>query len=407
MSNKFIVMKTKVFIVIFSTAMLLLSCVDKRATSLGDLIEIDVTKRNSQVDLVLQDLFDIEYIPLETTDTFLTSGQLLAVSDDLLVIKDVSRLRNGNVFLFNRDGSGIGKFNHLGQGPEEYTNILDIVLDVEDNSLYINNHFSARVAVYDLHGNFKRSFKQKDGYFYNQMGDFNTDYLICHDGRLEYDKPDTPRNFFMLVSKHDGSIREIPIYYKEKKSRIAIKRDIDNKIVGDRSIYNKELIPFGDKWILSEMSSDTVFVYSQDFTKSPFMVRTPSIQQMNPEVFLYFGVITDRYYFMQSVKKQYDFERDNGFPTTNLVYDRHSGSVFEYTLYNNDFLDKRTMNLVYEFPIPLVIINRDKIAFMTKLEASDLLEAYEGGKLRGPLKEIAAGLDEESNPVIMIAKYKE
>lgn len=399
-------MKIKVFIVVFSTAMLLFSCVDKRATSLGDLIEIDVTKRNSQVDLVLQDLFDIEYIPLETTDTFLTSGHLLAVGDDLFIIKDVNRLRNGNVFLFNRDGSGIGKFNHLGQGPEEYTNILDIVLDAEDNSLYINNHFSARVAVYDLHGNFKRSFKQKDGYFYNQMGDFNKDYLICHDGRLEYDKPDTPRNFFMLVSKQDGAIREIPICYKEKKSRIAIKRDINNKIVGDRSIYNKELIPFGDKWILSEMSSDTVFVYSQDFTKTPLMVRTPSIQQMNPEVFLYFGVITDRYYFMQSVKKQYDFERDNGFPTTNLVYDRHSGSVFEYTLYNNDFLDKRTMNLVYEFPIPLVIINRDKIAFMTKLEAPDLVEAYTDGKLRGPLKEIAAGLDEESNPVIMIAKYK-
>lgn len=399
-------MKIKVFIVVFSTAMLLFSCVDKRATSLGDLIEIDVTKRNSQVDLVLQDLFDIEYIPLETTDTFLTFGHLLAVGDDLLIIKDVNRLRNGNVFLFNRDGSGIGKFNHLGQGPEEYTNILDIVLDAEDNSLYINNHFSARVAVYDLHGNFKRSFKQKDGYFYNQMGDFNKDYLICHDGRLEYDKPDTPRNFFMLVSKQDGAIREIPICYKEKKSRIAIKRDINNKIVGDRSIYNKELIPFGDKWILSEMSSDTVFVYSQDFTKTPLMVRTPSIQQMNPEVFLYFGVITDRYYFMQSVKKQYDFERDNGFPTTNLVYDRHSGSVFEYTLYNNDFLDKRTMNLVYEFPIPLVIINRDKIAFMTKLEAPDLVEAYTDGKLRGHLKEIAAGLDEESNPVIMIAKYK-
>lgn len=65
------------------------------------------------------------------------------------------------------------------------------------------------------------------------------------------------------------------------------------------------------------------------------------------------------------------------------------------------------MNLVYEFPIPLVIINRDKIAFMTKLEASDLLEAYEGGKLRGPLKEIAANLKEDDNPVIMIARYKE
>lgn len=35
-----------------------------------------------------------------------------------------------------------------------------------------------------------------------------------------------------------------------------------------------------------------------------------------------------------------------------------------------------------------------------------LVEAYEDGKLQGPLKEIAADLEEESNPVIMIARYK-
>ncbi|MDD2952182.1 MAG: 6-bladed beta-propeller [Parabacteroides sp.] len=369
-------------------------------------ITIDVSKSYPEKELILQDLFDIEYIQLETSDTFLTTGHILAVSDEFFVLKDVNRLRNGNIFLFDRNGLGISKFNHLGQGPEEYTNILDLVLDTEDDNMYINNHYSARVVVYDRFGNFKRSFKQKDGYFYNQMGNFNKDYLICHDGRLEYDKPNTPRNFFMLVSKIDGEIREIPIYYKAKKSRIAIKRDVKNKIVGDRSIYNKELIPFGDSWILSEMSSDTIFVYSQDFVKTPLIVRTPSVQEMDPEVFLYLGVITDQYYFMQSVKKLYDFERDNGFPTTNLVYDRYSGSVFEYTLYNSDFVDKSPMNLVYELPIPPVIINRDKIAFMTRLEAPGLVEAYEDGKLRGPLKEIAATLKEEDNPVIMIARYK-
>lgn len=47
------------------------------------------------------------------------------------------------------------------------------------------------------------------------------------------------------------------------------------------------------------------------------------------------------------------------------------------------------------------------VAFMKKLEAADLVEAYEDGKLKdGPLKEIASTLDEEDNPIIMIAKYK-
>ena len=50
--------------------------------------------------------------------------------------------------------------------------------------------------------------------------------------------------------------------------------------------------------------------------------------------------------------------------------------------------------------------NGGEIAFATRLEAPDLVEALNDGKLRGPLKEIASRLDEEDNPVILIAKYK-
>lgn len=40
------------------------------------------------------------------------------------------------------------------------------------------------------------------------------------------------------------------------------------------------------------------------------------------------------------------------------------------------------------------------------LEAASLIEAHEKGQLKGRLKEIAAGLDEESNAVIMLVKYR-
>lgn len=48
----------------------------------------------------------------------------------------------------------------------------------------------------------------------------------------------------------------------------------------------------------------------------------------------------------------------------------------------------------------------DKIASWQSIEASQLIEDYEKGKLKGRLKEIAASLDEESNPVIMLIKHK-
>jgi hypothetical protein len=47
-----------------------------------------------------------------------------------------------------------------------------------------------------------------------------------------------------------------------------------------------------------------------------------------------------------------------------------------------------------------------EIAFSLKLEADDLVAAYENGHLKGKLKEVAEYLKEDDNPVIMLVKYK-
>ena len=138
----------------------------------------------------------------------------------------------------------------------------------------------------------------------------------------------------------------------------------------------------------------------------PFIVKTPPVQSMDPEIYLFAGVLTDRYYFMQTVKREYDFVKDTGFPSTELMYDKQENAIYEYVVYNDDFINKRPMSMVYEVPIPPVIVNNDGIAFITRLDAADLVEAYKKGQLKGKLKEIAAKLDEESNAVIMLAKYK-
>jgi hypothetical protein len=52
------------------------------------------------------------------------------------------------------------------------------------------------------------------------------------------------------------------------------------------------------------------------------------------------------------------------------------------------------------------IVNSKEVAFMKRLEAFELIEAYKEGRLKGRLAEIAAGLDEEDNAVIMLAKYR-
>ncbi|WP_080902610.1 6-bladed beta-propeller [Parabacteroides sp. Marseille-P3160] len=366
-------------------------------------LTVDVTANYPKKELILQDFLDVEYIPLETNDEFITSANIQSIGKEIMIFRNMNRGAN-DIFIFDRNGKGLRKINRFGQSGEEYTNVLGITLDEENGEMFVNNHYAGKVLVYDLFGDFKRSFKQRKDFFYDQIGNFDRNHLICHDGYVEYEKKDTKRNFFLIVSKQDGSIKEISIPYKEKKSPLIVLRNANGKIVNDRSIFNRELIPFQDSWILAELSADTIYRYSQDRKLTPFIVRTPSAQTMTPEVFLFPGVLTDRYYFMQVVKKEYDFKADNGFPRTDLVYDRQEKAIFECTVYNEDFANK-PMSLVYEIPM-FTMISKNEIAFMKRLEAYELVEAYGKGLLKGKLKEIAATLNEDSNAVIMLAKYK-
>ncbi|MCK9160353.1 MAG: 6-bladed beta-propeller [Parabacteroides sp.] len=369
----------------------------------NNFITVDVTKDYPKKDVVLQDIFDIEYVPLETSDEFLTSGNVRAIGKNLIITKNNGRT-DGNIYLFDRTtGKGIRRINRLGQGGEEYTNILDIVLDEDRQEMFVNNHYLAKIVVYDLKGNFKRSFKQKENYFYGEIGNFDKDRLICHDDCLSFDKEETKRNFFMLASKQDGSIKEIPIPYDKVKTSLILKQ-VDGK-KRDWSIYNKRMIPYKDSWLLNEISADTIYRYSPDAGLIPFIVRKPSVQTMSPEIFLFPSVMTDRYYFMQTAKKDFDFKMDSDVERTDLMYDKETNKIFRVTIYNADYTEKVPVKIMFEM-FMLSFINKDGVAFSRVLPAFELAEAYKNGKLRGHLKKIAAKLDEEDNPVIMIAKYK-
>ena len=68
-------------------------------------------------------------------------------------------------------------------------------------------------------------------------------------------------------------------------------------------------------------------------------------------------------------------------------------------VHNDDFINKEEVSLTSEPRNP-------EITICQTLDAPDLVEAYEKGQLKGKLKEIAANLDEESNPVAMLLKKK-
>jgi hypothetical protein len=369
-------------------------------TQSDDFITVDVTASYPKKELILQEFMDVEYIPLETTDEFVSQGLVQAIGKDVILATNHLHINDGDIFIFDRkSGKALKKINRKGNGGEEYTRIFGIILDEDNGEMFVNNMPAKKILVYDLDGKFKRSFRHKEGVSYFEVYNFDRENLICHDGYYSNDGA-ANRQSFMIISKQDGSITgEIQIPFKEKIIATLISKDEVSQITYSISPDHHPIIPYRGNWLLVEPSSDTVYRYLPNHTMKPFIARTPSVRSMDPPVFLFPGILTDRYYFMESAKKVYDFETGKGFPGANLMYDKQEKALFEYTVYNEDYSNKKQ---IYMKTHPV----NDEIATWQNLEAHRLVEAYEKGELKGRLKDIAAGLDEDSNPVILLIKHK-
>ena len=366
-------------------------------TQSDDLVTVDVTASYPKKELVLQDCFDIEYVPLETNDVFVTHGYVRAIGKDVIVIRNY--INDGNIFIFDRkDGKALKMINHKGNGAVEYINAVDILLDDDAGEILVNDGMGGKMLLYDLNGTFIRSFNYENmNRAYRGVNIFDQDNLICFDRQAVFDREEVSKQSFEIISKQDGRVtKEIEFNFDEKKSMFLVVPEVGSAFI---DAY-PPIIPYLDHFLLTELSTDTVYRYTRDHQMIPFMTRTPSIQTMvDPEVYVFPTIITDRYYFMIKVDKVWDFVLNEGFPVTNLMYDIDKKAIFECHAYNSDFTDKRPIELRYKFA-------HEDVAFWQILEAHELVEAYEEGKLKGKLKELVATLDEESNPVIMLAKHK-
>ena len=360
----------------------------------GSLVTVDVTENYPVKELILQDFMDVEYVPLETTDSFVCQGLVLDVSRNYILVRN--RNSDGNLYLFDRTGKGVRVINRKGQGGEEYASANNVVLDERNGEIFVNDMYAKRILVYDLEGNFRRKLALEGDYRLGDIHDFDREHLICMNSFGEEEPaPDYREPLYLLLSKRDGTIAEqIPIPYEQKKTMVVKTYDkVNDMYYYEFGPSNLSLAPDGDGYLLADCSADTLYHYAPGGTPKPAFVRTPSVQTMDPEVFLLPGLLTERYSLLQA------FEKKRYFPMTNILYDKQADALFRYKLYNGDYTERKELFLTSRS------LNSEIPCWKT-LDASRLVEDNKGGKLQGRLREIAATLDEEDNPVIMLIKRK-
>lgn len=366
----------------------LMSCGNKEQAA--PWTNIDLSGSIPKEERILQDLFEVEYVALETTDSFLTRGFIEAVSQHFLITYDYNE---GCLSLFDRTtGKGIRQIKRQGQGPEEFTSPSNVIIDEKREELFISDYSIRKILIYDMKGNFKRSFKTVDENYYTELLDYDDGHLLAYKSPAG---PHDESSCHLLISKQDGSLtKEIRFPIDQVETPIFT----HGKLTSTPFFYLTA--PYGDRWVLTVTSSDTIYSYDADGNASPLIVRSPSIHGMDPQVFLYPTILTDRYYFLRAQKKEFDLETMKGFPTQMLLYDTQEKKLVEYTLINADMEDGPSINFYSIRPLGC-----DALGALT-LQAPDLVEARKAGKLKGELQNITERLDEESNPVIVLLEEK-
>lgn len=203
----------------------------------GDLPVFDFSKNYPQKKLRLQDMAEIEYVPLETTDEILLGGSsvLSAVTDKYILIHE-SRL--GDIFVFDRKtGKLYSHFNHKGQSGQEYTWInVGTILDEKKEEIYVCSQF---IQVYSLKGDYKRTLKINT--FDNEMSIFNFDdeSLLIYEGVIIEPgrESKTKKSPYRLVSKKDGSQLSVLDIHFEKRYTNKIAQSLEGNMWRPFGIY--------------------------------------------------------------------------------------------------------------------------------------------------------------------------
>ncbi|MGL4493551.1 MAG: 6-bladed beta-propeller, partial [Tannerellaceae bacterium] len=119
----------------FAFAALLASCTTTVKQEPLQLINVQQTYPDKEVKL--SELAKVTYVQPKTegSDYLVKSSPTDITLNSILIVER----ENGDVMLFDRNGTPVSKFNKQGQGPEEYIDIFKALYDEKKKEVYIGD----------------------------------------------------------------------------------------------------------------------------------------------------------------------------------------------------------------------------------------------------------------------------
>ena len=389
-------MKTKVF---FLVCMLLLAGSQGMQSQSGSLPVVDVSKKYPVEKMSLQDIATVEYVPLETTDDILLSGNaaLSAVGDKYILVHE---FQLGDIYLFDRHtGKLKSHFNHKGGSGMEYTWIKNgTILDEKAEEIYVCSQF---IQVYSLEGKYKRTLKIDC--FSHDMSILNYDdqsLLIYDDIVIEPGRAkETTHTPYRFISKKDGSpMGTLDIYFPQRVP-LAIAQQEGNMWRPYKFSYPSNA-RFGDDLMLMNVSSDTLYKLSPPKRLTPIFTRTPSVYASKLRNIWMPLLTTDK--FMLFGTFVIDFNSTGG-KIPKFMYDFKTGQVKRVSIIDHELNYGIRGPREWDSGSGTAIAKNMSAEFVS---APAMLEAYQKKRLKGNGNEVAKNLLEDDNQVVRILTFK-
>ena len=357
-------MKAKVF---FLVCMILLAGSQGMQSQSGSLPVVDVSKNYPLEKLNLQDMASVEYVPLETTDDILLSGNaaLSAVGDKYILVHE---FQLGDIYLFDRHtGKLKSHFNHKGGSGMEYNWIKNgTILDEKAEEIYVCSQY---IQIYSLEG-------------------------VIEPGR-EKQTVQTPYRF---VSKKDGStLSTLNLHFPRRNSN-AVARQEENGWYPFQFYYPHNM-HYGSDIMIMDLSCDTLYQLSANKKLTPIFARKPSVYASEPKNVWTPLLTTDKFILFGTFILDFNTTGKKGIE---FMYDFKTGQVKKVSI-----MDELNYGIrgprEWDSGSGTAIAKNKSAEFVS---APAMLEAYQKKRLKGNGNEVAKNLLEDDNQVVRILTFK-
>lgn len=389
----------------------LIGCTNKKDEGdTSSLPILDVTKEYPIREVKLDDIADVEYVPLETTDESLMPGSCVFfdVSDKYIIAHDIF---GGDIFIFTRQGKFVRKINHIGQGAKEYLGLNEFVVDFKAEELYVGSCNNRKFFVYSFNGDYIREFPLQTYHTqYKPIFNYNDEYLIAnnayYDTKLQKCLDESP---YLFISKKDGSIHhskmKIPNRISHCLKSMVVRLDKSSLCTHRVYFPIRSMHQNGSEILVADFALDTLYSLRGEDELKPIAVQYPSVRSQSSPIVIAPSIYTDSFMCFRAVSMYYNSDNEmkpfNEAPQ--FVWNRRSNKIEQWKVYNSlnqeiDILkDSRTGDSERSLPANTICCFYN---------ADYLIEAYKAGNLPEKAKKVAAGLHEEDNRVLAIIKFK-